>query len=196
MRTVTKKIKLFTYDELSERAKDIAKSDLLDIRNDTFYMDDDETLYPYNLHGCDLRVIYDFSCSQGSGVNIIGKFYLVNFIDLYPCSDAVEKYLWDIAKDIAHVNLYDFEYNNRYTYSCKFFDRQYMADDVLNVIASYIEVDQVLEYVIKDLIEWLLDYLESVEREILEYGRAYLVEGDGIEDDAHEYEFTENGHIY
>lgn len=196
MRTVTKEIKLFTYDELSEPAKDVAKSELLGIRNDSFYMDDDATLYAYNLHGCDLSIMYDFSCSQGSGVNIVGKFYLVNFIDLYPCSDAVKKYLWDIAKDIAHVNLYDFEYNYHYSYSCKFIDRKYMTDDVLNVIDSYIEVDQVLEYIIKNLVAWVLDYLENVENDILENGRAYLVYGDGIEDDAHEYEYTENGYIY
>lgn len=196
MRTVTKEIKLFTYDELSEAAKDVAKSELLGIRNNSFYMDDDETLYNYNLHGCDLSIMYDFSCSQGSGVNIVGKFYLVNFIDLYPCSNAVKNYLWSVAKDIANVNLYDFEYNHHYTYSCKFFDRQYMADDVLNVIDSYIEVDQVLEYIIRDLIKWVLNYLESVERDILENGHAWLVYGDGIEDDAKEYEFTENGYVY
>lgn len=81
MRTITKSYDLYTYPELSEKAKEKVKHWYLDdpCRNDTFYNDCMEGLrdiFPRS----ELKIQYSLSYCQGDGFNIYGDLNLVDIL--------------------------------------------------------------------------------------------------------------------
>lgn len=134
METLVEKFNIYSYYELSERAKTKAKLEILEdpiIIDD--YCDDLEIDWAscsiYTFKNSNLNIQYDFSCSQGSGFNIYGSLNLNDVFDFdkleirrkfvnintnYP-----KKYIKKIKEDINNGFLKEFielKKNLRYTY--------------------------------------------------------------------------------
>lgn len=89
MQTITR---VYTYDELTEKAKEKAKEWYLDdpCRSDIFTNGIDHFLSE-NFGSSYLEVQYSLDFSQGSGLNIYGKLYCCDMLDKIDWSDFTEK---------------------------------------------------------------------------------------------------------
>lgn len=82
MRTVTETYNLYEYGELPDGAKEKAKQWFLGRpgRIENFmgaFMEDIRTMLPKSI----LKAQYNFSCTQGSGVNLYGELSLTDMLD-------------------------------------------------------------------------------------------------------------------
>ena len=92
MQTITRVYQVYTYDELTEKAKEKAKEWYLDdpCRSDIFTNDIDHFLSE-NFAASYLEVHYSLFYSQGDGLNIYGKLYCCDMLDKIDWSDFTEK---------------------------------------------------------------------------------------------------------
>ena len=83
MKTITKTYNVYSYNELSDKAKEKVKQDYLDdpVRNDIFYENCMTTIYNL-LPQSDLKVQYSLSSCQGDGFNTYGTLDVFNLINL------------------------------------------------------------------------------------------------------------------
>ena len=109
MVTITKKINLYEYNELEEKAKERAKENFLETRcefdSDIFTEIAMEIVGNYFQFTDRLEIQYSLSWCQGDGVNIYGKFDLQN----------VEGMEWLKLE----VDSFELAENRRYCYSLK-----------------------------------------------------------------------------
>lgn len=92
MQTITRTYQVYTYDELSEKAKEKVKEWYIDdpTRTDIFTEDIDYFLQE-NFSDSDLKVQYSLAYCQGDGLNIYGKLYCRDMLDKIDWSDFSEK---------------------------------------------------------------------------------------------------------
>lgn len=90
MKIITKSYKVYSYSELSERAKEKVKTEFLQdqVRNDLFNEDCLETLH-YMFPNSELKVQYSLGYCQGDGLNIYGKLKVLDFINLMNNTDQI-----------------------------------------------------------------------------------------------------------
>ena len=157
----------YTYDELTPYAREMVKQWYIerysDSFDDSFYqetMEELHTLFPRS----DLKVQYSLSCSQGDGLNIYGTLDLLDFLDKWEHPDKDKR---TIAFYINHgIYRYEFEYNDRYCYSCKFIDRK----DIPASVDEWVDelTNQGMRGIDHGLIERfytdMIDYFEALER--------------------------------
>lgn len=170
MRTVIKQYEIYQFKELEANAKKRAKNDYLinyrdllmcDFRNYTEdYLSDK---YPNS----ELHVEFDFSCSQGSGLNIYGIFCLSDFD--YAGKD---DYNWLLE----HVNNF-FElrrHQDNYTYSLKELDKNntinIVIDDFNDNMPDYAEMGEEGKEKVKALINDIFAELEKIEKDLYNTG--------------------------
>lgn len=178
MVTITKKINLYEYNELSEKAKERAKQDFLDTRceldGDMFTEIAMEIVGNYFQFTDGLEIQYSLASCQGDGVNIYGKFDMQN----------VEGLEWLKSK----VDSFELKQNYRYCYSLK---SQTEAETVDKIISEFEHVAdkeiadwQVME--IRKMVETVFEKLKKAEQEIEKYGYDffYEVSDEEMEEDA------------
>lgn len=168
MVTITKKINLYEYNELDEKAKERAKQNFLKVRCefdiDVFTEIAMKILGDYFQFTNGLEVQYSLSSCQGDGVNIYGKFNLQN----------VKGLEW------LKLNVDNFELaeNRRYCYSLKSQTETETVDDIIIEFewASGYEIAdwQVME--IKKMVETVFEKLKEAEREIEDCGYKFFYE--------------------
>lgn len=168
MVTITKKINLYEYNELDEKAKERAKQNFLEIRceldNDIFTEIAMEIVGNYFPITDGLEVQYSLSSCQGDGVNIYGKFNLQN----------VEGMEWLKSE----VDSFELAKNRRYCYSLKSQTETETVEEIItefeyasgNEIADW----QVME--IRKMVETVFEKLKKAEREIEDYGYKFFYE--------------------
>lgn len=168
MVTITKKINLYEYNELEEKAKERAKENFLKTRceldSDIFTEIAMEIVGNYFQFTDRLEIQYSLSWCQGDGVNIYGKFDLQN----------VEGMEWLKLE----VDSFELAKNRRYCYSLKSQTETETVDEIItefeyasgNEIADW----QVME--IRKMVETVFEKLEKAEREIEEYGYKFFYE--------------------
>lgn len=136
MKTITKEVKidLYKFEELSEEVQEKIKQNYLD-RKDPFFFTEDcmeqlKNLFPNS----ELKVQYDFSYCQGSGLNIYGDLWFMDIFNAYkiqaiksPFTNEEERILETVAETIDTVSL---DENIRYTYSL--IDRDDFAEQIIN----------------------------------------------------------------
>lgn len=168
MVTITKKINLYEYNELNEKAKERAKENYLEtkceIDNDIFLENAMEIVGNYFQFIDGLEIQYSLSSCQGDGVNIYGKFDLRN----------VEGFEWLKSE----VDSFELAQNYRYCYSLKSQTETETVDEIISEFerASDREIKdwQVME--IRKMIETVFEKLEKAEREIEDYGYKFFYE--------------------
>lgn len=204
-RTVTKSYDVYTYDELSDEAKEKVKDMFLRWRSDDGMFEEDcksalNTLFPNS----DLNIQYSLSYSQGDGFNTSGTLTVDDLLNVdvsnYPLNNSDIKPLPDkdaikAACEDAGISKIKLPENRRYGYS--------MADSIeLETDSGYSVAD--LES-LSDSEVALLNELEEYARDMFEYinrtfetnGYDYFYEmsDEDVRDmaDANDYEFTEDG---
>lgn len=185
MVTITKKINLYEYNELDEKAKERAKQNFLEVRceldNDIFAEIAMEIVGNYFPVTDGLDVQYSLSNCQGDGVNIYGKFNLQN----------VEGMEWLKLK----VDSFELAENRRYCYSLKSQTETETVEEIITKFeyASGNEVAdwQVME--IRKMVETVFEKLKNAEREIEECGYKFFYE---VSDEEMEEDSEANGVLY
>lgn len=168
MVTITKKINLYEYNELSEKAKEQAKQDFLETRceldGDMFTEIAMEIVGNYFKFTDGLEIQYSLASCQGDGVNIYGKFDLQN----------VEGLEWLKSE----VDSFELKQNYRYCYSLKSQTETETVDEIISEFerASDKEIAdwQVME--IRKMVETVFEKLKKAEREIEKYGYDFFYE--------------------
>lgn len=201
-RTVTKSYDVYTYDELSDEAKEKVKQMFLEWRgedSDIFTEGCEEALNDL-FPNSDLKVQYDLSYSQGDGFNTYGTLKVDDLLNVdlskYPLDGSSIKPLSDkdaikAACEVAGVSTIDLDKNNRYCYS--------LAD---RIEVTYDTVEELTDEELKCL-EDLEAFAQNVMGEINSkfeksgYDYFYEISEDEVREmaDANEYEFTEDGKL-
>lgn len=198
MKTFTKITIGYTYNELSESAKEKIKQWYLDnpIRNDILY--DDIMLYLHdNFKLSELKAMYSLGYCQGDGLNIYGTLNLYDFLDIWQASPKEKKTI-EFYIDRAFYQ-YTFKYNNRYCYSCKFLDRKCIVDTIDEFIEKLKnnQIANIKKPLISHFFNDVIDYFENLDAKFEYDGYNYLYNCDDeeIEEacEANEWYFTENG---
>ena len=201
MRTITEEYKLYTYNELSEEAKETVKEWYLndDLRVDLFHEDLKNRLAE-NYKRSDLKVCFSLSSCQGDGLNIEGKINLYDFLEKWGADEkskrTIEHYIDNSFSE------YTFESNNRYAYSCKFIDRKYIDDTITEFIEDlkYNCIRGIKTDIVKAFFNDLIDHFEELDEEWEKAGYKYFYDAEESEVkeycEANNYEFLEDGTFY
>ena len=201
-RTVTKNYDVYTYDELSDEAKERVKEKFEKVRSEDgdIFDDDCGTILNDLFPNSDLHIQYSLSYSQGDGFNTYGTLDIDDLINVdlskYPLNKSRIKPLENKKKikkvcDKAGISWIKLEENHRYCYS--------LAD---RINLSDVDTDE-LSDTDNELLDKLLDFasevMEFINSKLEENGYKWFYEFD--EDDviewvnANDYEFTEDGEL-
>ena len=200
MKTFTTVTTGYTYNELSESAKEEVKQWYLsdETRNNIFF--EDIMLYLRdNFKLSELKVMYSLGYCQGDGLNIYGNLNLYDFLDIWKASEK-EKRTIKFYVDRAFYN-YTFEYNNRYCYSCKFIDKKHIEDTVEEFITELQDnqIANMKHSLIFQFFYTIIDYFKNLDAEFEKAGYNYLYNcsDEEVEDfcTANDYYFTEKGEL-
>jgi hypothetical protein len=180
MKTITKTYNLYTFQELSEAAKENAMQWYLDdpMRADLFY---EYILYDLkeNFPRSQLDVCFSLSSRQGDGLNIEGRLNLYDFIEFWTASEkekrTIEKYI-----DVNDLWIYTFEKNNHYCYSCKFVDKEYIDDTISEFIDNLLSLQfkNIKKDIIRNFFYDMIDYFDDLDKHFEKYGYQYFYEPD------------------
>ena len=197
MKILTKTIKAYTYNELSESAKEKVKQMILnDKTHDQIFYDDIVYFLSKTFKHSDLKVTYSLGSCQGDGLNIYGTLDLYDFIKLWDTEDKAKR---TIKFYCEFINEYKFFTNNRYCYSCKFLDKKYISDAIDEHI-EILEDNQIMNIntaLITKFYNDMIDYFAKLDVQFAKDGYRWFYE---IYDDeaqeeceANEYYFNESG---
>lgn len=185
MVTITKKINLYEYNKLEEKAKERAKENYLEtkceIDNDIFLENAMEIVGNYFQFTDGLEIQYSLSSCQGDGVNIYGKFDLRN----------VEGFEWLKSE----VDSFELAENRRYYYSLKSQTETETVDEIITEFeyASGSEVAEWQVMEIRKMVETVFEKLKKAEKEIEEYGYKFFYE---VSDEEMQEDSEANGVLY
>lgn len=198
MKTITKAINLYNYDELSTESKEKVKSFLLndELKNELFYeniVDELGAMFPDS----SLNIQYSLGCSQGDGLNIYGSLKAHELLDKLSSNfdnkefRRLEHYLSE------SLYLYYLPYNRRYCYCMA------SSIDIDGIIigaledARYKNIDYKLIERFNTLIKsYISDLCSDYERRGYDY--LYNISDEEVSEEAaaNEWLFTEDGAIY
>lgn len=196
MREITQKI--YSYEELSEKAKERAKDDYSDTfreyQNNDFYEHFTEELKYQGFEN--LKPRYSLGYSQGDGCSVTGKIYLNEVLEN---KDIMENFSKDEIRRLKYI--YDcLYYSIEITSNSSYYCHEYTMDfDAYVECNSYThskvellrEVFEKLENVIEDYFIALCNRMEEVGYKMI-YDEEYLEEDIAQAD----FEFYEDGTRY
>ena len=201
-RTVTKSYDVYTYDELSDEAKEKVKQMFLEWRGEDgdIFKEDCENSLAEMFPNSDLKVQYSLTYSQGDGFNTYGTLSIKDLLNAdfskYPLNGSgitalANKDAILAACDKADVHDIDLEENRRYGYSLA--DRlEVVPNDDENLTTE----DTAL---LSDLENYAREVMEAINSKFEKNGYDYFYEmsDEEVKDmaDANEYEFTEDGEL-
>lgn len=202
MRTfeVTTEYRVYNYCELSEAAKNRVKREYLEFDRRP---EDVEDMLKEDLgtrfENSPLSVNFDFSCCQGSGLNIEGG---LEFSDILQIEDICNKFTEKENRALyfyfeeCYVRPYEFYENMRYSYSCKHLDRQYLASHIIDELEED-NVSNINTDLVERVSDEILDYMEKLEKSFYDWGMEYFYEisDEEMEEISYEYgwEYLEDG---
>lgn len=177
MKTIIKEYQVYDYLELSEEAKERVRQDLFindDIRNKFFEQDTNEYLKTL-FSKSNLRVQYSLGYCQGDGFNIYGEFNLYDILDIIDLNEK-EKRTIEFYLEKSDYYIFNFIYNNRYNYSCKFLDKKNLDYEISEMIENlqYCEIKNINEKLIEKFYNLFIDYMDGLDRELKNDGYDYL----------------------
>ena len=197
---------VYTYDELSDQAKETAREKvrdrILQWRGDDsgVFTDSCDTTLKELFPNSDLNVQYSLSYSQGDGFNTYGKLDVSDLLNVdltaYPLNGSNIKPLEDkdaikTVCDKADVTTIDLEYNRPYAYS--------LADRI-EVVPDYdVELTDKETGLLGELETFARDVMKRINNQLEDDGNNwfYEVTDEDIQEEisSQELEFTEDGEI-
>lgn len=179
MKTITKTYKLYNYEELTEKAKEnVRKWYIDDDLRPEIYQDSILEDLQYYFKNSDFKVYFSLGYCQGDGLNIEGKLYLYDFIEVWTASEKEKR---TIKKYIDNsLQYYAFRKNKNYCYSCKFIDRKYIDDTINEFIEElkYLQFKNIKKDVIEKFFNDIINYFEDLDNYYKKEGYKYLYEPD------------------
>lgn len=201
MRTVTKTINLYRYNELNDKAKARVKNNYLEFLQEcNIFYDDIISTLKEDFPNSKLDIQYSFSYSQGDGANVYGTFNLRDILPYMKNLTEKERKTMEFYADKIHFEI-TFSHNRRCSYSLKDKDKnngdliQDIIDDADNACLRDFNVSLVRRVAL-----FACDYFKQRDKEYERERYEYFFEVD--EETllewaaANEYEFTEDGEIY
>ena len=198
MREETKTIKIYSYSELSEKAKEKVKQMFLEWKlenSDIFTKDCEEnlkSLFPNS----NLKVEYSLNYCQGAGLNIYGEIDIEDILEYLDFKDDEKEKIKNICVDSDYIVLH--RNTSGYSYSVKFSeDAEYIIN---NLNSDYDNLSENNRKLLKHFIEKSLNYTEKLDKYFEKDGYNFFYETneeevkEGCEDNG--YEFTEDGNLY
>lgn len=202
MKEVIRKFKVFTFDELSETAKEVAKNDFLDdtCRIDDFYNFTVEEL-DLDFPNSDLDIQFSLNSCQGDGVNIHGNLNIMdcfNYAIKNHCSiDFNEKELKTALFYASGVGSVKLELNRYYCY-CNVDSNDFYNDFIYDLENDYIS--NINKKVIVKMESFIKSLISGFCRDIEKNGYNFLYNIDDLEfaeiADCNNWLFYENGNLY
>lgn len=202
MRTETKIIKIYKYNELSDKAKERVRADYLsDLREMNFFYDDIINQLRNDFPNSKLNIQYSLSYCQGDGANIYGK---LNLCDILPYMGSLTEKERKAIKFYSGKIYFEIEFSENYYYyyySLKKTDKndRYLIKDIIDDAENACIRDFNIELVGR-VARFACDYFYGLDKEYERAGYKYFYEVDDetVADwaEANEYEFTEDGKIY
>lgn len=179
MKTITKTYNIYNYEELSEKAKEKARQWYIDDElMPEIYRDSILEDLQYCFKNSALNVCFSLCYCQGDGLNIGGKLYLYDFVEVWTASEKEKR---TIKKYIDNsLQYYIFEKNNRYCYSCKFIDKKYIDGTIEEFIEElkYQRFKNIKEDIITKFFNDIIDYFENLDNYYEEEGYKYFYKPD------------------
>ena len=201
-RTVTKSYDVYTFDELSDEAKEKVKELFLSWRaNDDTFMESSHTILKDLFPNSDLKVQYSLSSSQGDGFNTYGKLKVDDLLNvdtsLYPLNQASgiavpeNKEAIKAACEKADVTELELPRNDHYDYS--------LADRI-EVVPDYdVELTKEETGLLSDLENFAQSVMGKINSQFESDGYDWFYEMSDEEASeqaaANDYEFTEDGEL-
>lgn len=205
MKKVVKEYEVYTYDELSQEAKEKVKQSFIndEIRNDIFHEMVSDDLGHY-FKNSELKVQYSLGYCQGDGLNIYGSLrYDDVLLNLESDDPIIEESFTE--KEKRTLDFYfeeygpyiDLEYNRRCCYSI--IDGLDIYDDMVYVLESNcirnINHDVIMKY--ESTVKIMIDRLNTRYEES-GYDYLYNIDDEEIRETckANAYEFLEDGSLF
>ena len=197
---MTKEFTVYNYCELSEDAKNRVKMEYLKLDRTP---EDFQYMLKENLDDkferSPLSVNFDFSCCQGSGLNIEGS---LEFSDILQIEEICNKFTEKENRALyfyfegCQIEPYEFYENARYSYSCKYADRPYLASHIMYELEEN-HISNINTDLVERVSNAILDYMEDLEKSFYERGMEYFYEisDEDMEEISNEYgwEYLEDG---
>lgn len=215
MKTIAKTYTVYNFNELSEIAKEQAKSNYL-INHSGWIQDDFNEIIKNDLDelfpSSDLKFCYSLASCQGDGFNTYGD---LNFKDFLTIDEKTNGNFWDafteqeretIKKYIKDLGRYSLETDSRYCYSHKFIDLKddninWLVDEWIENIEYYEKIDgEKLKPIFYNFIDaafaWLQDF--DGKSEALGYNFFYEISDEDFNEtaEANGWQFTKDGDIF
>lgn len=176
---MTKEFTVYNYCELSEDAKNRVKMEYLKLDRTP---EDFQYMLKENLDDkferSPLSVNFDFSCCQGSGLNIEGS---LEFSDILQIEEICNKFTEKENRALyfyfegCQIEPYEFYENARYSYSCKYADRPYLASHIMYELEEN-HISNINTDLVERVSNAILDYMEDMEKYFYEWGMEYFYE--------------------
>lgn len=207
MKTIYIKKDIYSYEELNEIAKRNALETYAEhFRTPDIFEEYAKEILNENIPENGLDIQFDFSCCQGSGVNIYGIFNVRKYLEIWENGKkSILLNAFYFLEDMD-LNFFTFSQNRRYTYSLKFLDKKeipFISNNFSESLADdYTGDAEEAKTVFEKFLYDMIDFFESIEDEIYKAGYNFFNNFDDIEEEAREYftdfgvEFLENGEIY
>ena len=193
------KEKIYSYEELSEKAKERAKDDykvdFLECRNDLFYEYFMEELRENGFES--LKPQYSLSYCQGDGCSVAGEIYLEEILNN---EEIMENFDKDEIRRLEYIdceveNEIKIEHNSNYYYHAN--AMSFYANVYVNTYTHgknwelMVDVFDKLEGVLEDYFTTLCNRMEEV-------GYEMIYDEEGLEEELMEldYEYYKDGSIY
>lgn len=200
---VTKEYSVYNYCELSEDARARVKREYLELdRTPEEFEYMLKEVLDDRFETSPLSVNFDFSSSQGSGLNIDGS---LEFSDILQIEEICNKFTEKENRALyfyfeeCHIKPYEFYENMRYSYSCKSTDRQYLASHIMYELEENY-VSNINADLVERVSDAILDYMERLEKFFYEWGMEYFYEisDEDMAEISNEYgrEYLEDGEIW
>ena len=195
MRTITKEFKIYTYEELSEKAKEKAKQNYIDSLdpNDFTYM------VIENLSAIDLKNLrphYSLSCCQGDGLCLTG------YIDFDEINSELKKIFYKdftfldykTLKSLKEYSRIDFNHIGRYCHKHSIEIDVYIDGSFYDKKCNNHKI--LTDKLIKNVKKWYFDKCDQYEK--WGYNFFYEIEEEDLQEyfECMEYEFYENGSVF
>lgn len=195
MKTITKKINLYTYSELSEEAQEKVKQWYLEGLDAEFFSDMClESLYAEGFKNSDLKLQFDLRYCQGDGLNIYGDLYLNEALEVLKDNFSTKE-----CKRLSYyfkgMPAYEMPLNNRYEYCmAEYIDT---SDLIEEYNENYRDIDHALINRFNDLlIKYFTEKCSQFEKNGYRY--FYEVSEKDLKEFCNDgdYWFTESGEVY
>lgn len=195
MKTITKQIDLYTYNELNEEAKEKVKQWYLEgLDADFFTSVCIYELYDEGFKNSDLKLQFSLSCCQGDGLNIYGNLYLDEALEVLKDNFNDKEYK-RLSFYLKSVPAYEMPSNNKYDYCvAEYIDASEMIEEYNE---GYRKIDHILINRFNSLlIKYFTEKCSQFEKEGYKY--FYEVSEEDLQEfcNDNDYWFTESGEVY